>query len=181
MNTCHVVFTALVLLSRLSYLPTTIAQDIINGPDVVYVTYSPAIYLTQAPSQASPPPNPGSGNTPVPYATEQPEPSPTVEPYLPATPINLLSCARIGEPWWGCLSTENCEFDDAGDPACCPVGEFCRGVVDDGDGAGPRAGYGTGAWSAGTKAFNVSNELVLLALLLVTIWCIRLILLFLGR
>ncbi|MCJ1244018.1 hypothetical protein MMC30_001215 [Trapelia coarctata] len=95
----------------------------------------------------------------------QPAPSPTV-PFEPATPIATFSCAAIGEPWWACLDTERCSFDDVGSVACCPVGEFCRGVASYGNGAGPRPGLGSGVISRGEKGVNISRNILIAASML---------------
>lgn len=90
----------------------------------------------------------------------QPAPSPTV-PFEPATPIATFSCSAIGEPWWGCLDTERCSFDDVGGVACCPVGEFCKGVASYGNGAGPRPGLVSNVISRGEKGVNNSRDILI--------------------
>ncbi|MCJ1472107.1 hypothetical protein MMC13_000754 [Lambiella insularis] len=128
-----------------------------NPPSPSFLSPSPSLYSPYAlpsPSTNSPPYAPTTFPTPynpyafpslIPSITPTPSPSPsTTTPFLPATPLATLSCAQVGEPWWGCLSTENCAFDDVGDVACYPVGDFCRGVVSNGNGAGPRAGEVSG-------------------------------------
>ena len=92
----------------------------------------------------------------------QPAPSPTV-PFEPATPVATFDCSAIGEPWWACLSTERCSFDDVGSVACCPVGEYCRGVVSYGNGAGLRPGIGAGEISGGAKGVKISRDILIAA------------------
>ena len=148
---------------------------------------------TPLPSPPSPPPSelttavtqwvyPGQYSSPAPQATlvtetvagqltpntivwVEPAPSPTV-PFEPATPIATFSCAAIGEPWWACLNTERCSFDDAGSIACCPVGDFCKGVASYGNGAGPRPGLGSEFLSGGEKGVNISRDILIGAVVL---------------
>lgn len=90
----------------------------------------------------------------------QPAPSSTVA-FEPATPIATFSCSAIGEPWWGCLDTERCSFDNGGSVACCPVGEFCKGVASYGNGAGPRPGLVLNVTSRGEKGVNISRDILI--------------------
>ena len=129
-------------------------QSVEALPDTQYNTFYPAIYLSDAqPVAASPPP------TPAPPATSSEPSSPSLispgsAPYSPAVPpvcpVNNLSCDGIGEPSWCCTSSQRCAFDDSGDVACCPLGDFCKGTVNYGAGGG--SGTGGGATSGGTGA-----------------------------
>ena len=49
-----------------------------------------------------------------------------------------------------------------------------------GNGAGPRSGLDTGAWTAGTRTFGVSNKLAVPATLLVAVWCTRMVFMLAG-
>jgi len=89
-----------------------------------------------------------------------PAPSPTV-PFEPANPIATFTCSAIGEPWWACLDTERCSFDDVGSVACCPIGEFCKGVASYGNGAGPRPGLVSNVISRGEKGVNISRDILI--------------------
>jgi len=92
----------------------------------------------------------------------QPAPSQTVS-FEPATPVATFDCSAIGEPWWACLDTERCSFDDVGSVACCPVGEFCKGVVSYGNGAGLRPGISSDLISKGEKGVNISRDILIAA------------------
>ena len=138
------------------YKPTTTAaqwanQDPYTAPSPYSFQGPPSPYAPEPPSPYYvPAPVPPLPTYPDTVVLIEPPASPTVD-FLPATPIATLSCAKIGEPWWGCLSSENCAFDDIGDVACCPVGQFCRGIVNYGNGAGPRGGDGSGTSSDGFR------------------------------
>ena len=52
------------------------------------------------------------------------------------------------------MSSQRCAFDDGGDVACCPLGDFCKGTVN--YGAGDASGPGGGAPSGGTGIGRVT-------------------------
>lgn len=110
---------------------------------IIYVSYQPAVNIIYSSSNTSPPPlssphQQGGGGS-VPF-------SPAIPPNCPT---NTQSCSSIGEPSWCCTTAQHCSFDDAGDVACCPIGDFCRGVVDYGGGSGGTSGSGGGGGSGG--------------------------------
>lgn len=110
---------------------------------IQYVSYQPAVNIIYSDSSTSPPPpaprpqQGGAGTVPF---------SPAIPPNCPT---NTQSCSSIGEPSWCCTTAQHCAFDDAGDVACCPVGNFCRGVVDYGTGAASNGGGGAGGGDSG--------------------------------
>lgn len=128
----------LFIIILLSSLPPTAGS-------IQYVSYQPAvniIYTSSSNTNSPPPSSPpqqqgGSGGGTVPF-------SPAIPPNCPT---NTQSCSSIGEPSWCCTTAQHCAFDDAGDVACCPVGDFCRGVVE----------YGTGG-AASSSTSNSNGE-----------------------
>jgi hypothetical protein len=145
----------------------------ISAGSVVYVNYQPAVYIVVANTGpgSSPPPSSGSGSGSSsssgtgsgagPGAGAPPSTPPTV-PFSPATPpvcpSDHQSCDTVGEPSWCCTTAQHCAFDDGGDVACCPVGDFCRGTVNYGS---PNAGgAGSGGGSGGGGAGDGSSTTI---------------------
>lgn len=126
-----------------SSLPALLSPTNDPSPSDPYNPQTPSPSPQAQPSNSKLPtytPPPSSAPVPFGLSVTAIPPSSGLLPYNPTTPLTseaTVSCATIGEPWWVCTSTKRCAFDDAGDMACCPVGEFCRGIIMYGAGAGP--------------------------------------------
>lgn len=154
------------LLVLVSYL--FLFQFVKSSPDTQYNTFYPAIYLSGSePVAPSPPPASAPPAAPI-ESSSSPLSSPISAPFSPAVPpacpVNNLSCDGIGEPSWCCTSSQRCAFDDGGDVACCPLGDFCEGIVNygavGGSGTGesaPNGGTGTGGVTARSEGASTTT------------------------
>ena len=126
-----------------------LCESVNASPDNQYVSYTNAIYIWDPqPTAASPPSAPAIPPSTAPYSAA----------VSPACPANTLSCDTIGEPSWCCTSTQRCAFDDGGDVACCPLGEFCKGTVSYGASAGSGGSSSSGEDSGGTGSSSQGSS-----------------------